>query len=100
LNVSLGDMVHSPRQKEFGADKLDTLPEYCMRCEVRFACNGECPKHRFARTPDGQDGLNYLCPAYKKFFSHIDPYMRTMARLIENQRPAAEIMGLLRDRRR
>jgi uncharacterized protein len=98
LNLSLGDMVHSPRQSQFGSDKLNTLPDYCMSCEVRFACNGECPKHRFAKTPDGQAGLNYLCPAYKKFFKHVDPYMRTMAHLIENRRPAADIMNASRDR--
>jgi uncharacterized protein len=60
---------------------------------VRFACNGECPKHRFSRTPDGESGLNYLCPAYKKFFNHIDPAMRKMAQLLRNGQPAAGIMG-------
>jgi uncharacterized protein len=99
LNQALGEMVHSPRQVEFGGNKFDTLPDYCLRCEVRFACNGECPKHRFIKTPDGQDGLNYLCAAYKKFFNHIDPYMRTMARLLDNHRPPAEIMDLLRQER-
>jgi len=62
---------------------------------VRFACNGECPKHRFIRTPSGEEGLNYLCPAYKRFFNHIDPYMKTMAQLLQQHRPAAEIMGML-----
>lgn len=100
LNQGLGEMAHSAEQTRFGNDKLDTLPEYCLQCEVRFACNGECPKHRFARTPDGQDGLNYLCPAYKKFFNHIDPYMRTMAQLLRNEQPAAAIMELLRERQR
>ena len=62
---------------------------------MRFACNGECPKHRFIYTPDGEAGLNYLCPGYKKFFHHIDPHMKTMARLLENDGPRAEIMELL-----
>ena len=59
---------------------------------MRFACNGECPKHRFIRTPDGEWGLNYLCAAYKRFFNHIDPYMKTMAQLIQVRRAPAEIM--------
>src|ERR1022692_4896926 len=89
MNQSLGGMVNSPQQVKFGSDKLDSLPKFCRDCEVRFACNGECPKHRFIKTPDGEDGLNYLCPAYKKFFNHIDPAMRTMSRLLRsNQAPA------------
>ena len=95
MNQSLGQMVASSQQRRFGSDKFDTLPQYCRKCEVRFACNGECPKHRFIRTPEGEEGLNYLCPAYKRFFNHIDPYMKTMARLVKNQQPAAAIMGIL-----
>jgi uncharacterized protein len=92
LTESLGDMVASGPQRRFGRDKQDTLPAYCRRCEVRFACNGECPKHRFTLTPDGEAGLNYLCPAYKRFFGHIDPYMKIMADLLRAGRPAADIM--------
>ncbi|MBL8993257.1 MAG: anaerobic sulfatase maturase [Spirochaetia bacterium] len=92
---SLGDMVRSEKQQKFGTDKKDTLPKYCRDCEVRFACNGECPKHRFFRTPDGEGGLNYLCAGYKRFFKHIDPYMKTMAGLLNERRAPAEIMGML-----
>ena len=97
LNQTLGAMVRSDRQIKFGNDKFDTLPQYCRQCEVRFACNGECPKHRFIKTPDGEDGLNYLCPAYKQFFNHIDPAMRTMAQLLRNGHAAAAIMEMLAD---
>ena len=92
MNQSLGAMVNSPQQIRFGNDKLDSLPKFCRECEVRFACNGECPKHRFIQTPDGEDGLNYLCPAYKKFFNHIDPHMQTMTRLLQNDEAPARIM--------
>jgi uncharacterized protein len=95
LNQSLGAMVESPEQQRFGTDKSDTLPNYCKNCEVKFACNGECPKHRFIHTPDGEAGLNYLCPAYKQFFNHIDPHMKLMAQLLNARRPAADIMGLI-----
>ena len=97
MNQSLGEMAHSAQQVKFGNDKSDLLPQFCRRCEVRFACHGECPKHRFIKTPDGEDGLNYLCPAYKKFFNHIDPHMKTMARLLREGRAAAEIMEMLPD---
>jgi uncharacterized protein len=97
MNTSLGDMVNSPQQVKFGNDKLDALPRYCRECEVRFACNGECPKHRFIRTPDGEAGLNYLCAAYKRFFAHVDPYMRVMAGLLSNDEAPARIMEMVRE---
>jgi uncharacterized protein len=92
MQAPLAQMVSSPQQIQFGQDKLNTLPQYCRQCEVRFACNGECPKHRFAKTPDGEPGLNYLCAAYKRFFTHIDPYMRFMAEELRCHRPPANVM--------
>lgn len=85
-------LVNSDQQIKFGNDKRDKLPQYCLSCEVRFACNGECPKHRFTKTPDGEDGLNYLCAGYKMFFNHIDPYMKFMASEFLNKRPPANVM--------
>ena len=67
------DMVASQQQRQFGLDKRDTLPQFCLDCDVRFACHGGCPKDRFIRTPDGEPGLNYLCPGFKAFFHHVDP---------------------------
>lgn len=96
MNSSLTGMIASPQQHRFGEEKLTTLPEYCQKCEVRFACNGECPKHRFTRTPDGAAGLNYLCPSYKRFFNHIDSSMRVMAELLRNGRAPAELMEMIR----
>lgn len=100
MNHSLGEMVFSDAQKKFGSDKSDTLPKYCRECEVRFACNGECPKHRFIQTPDGEEGLNYLCPAYKRFFNHVDPYMKTMRDLLRAQQSPALIMRMLAEEER
>jgi uncharacterized protein len=100
LDQPMATMVDSARQTRFGADKRDALPGYCRACEVRFACNGECPKHRFARTPDGAPGLNYLCPAYKRIFKHLDAYMRVMADLLRSRRPAALVMDWVKDRDR
>lgn len=98
MNQTLGEMVHASQQVQFGDEKLTTLPVYCQQCEVRFACNGECPKHRFIQTPDGEPGLNYLCAGYKRFFNHIDPYMRAMAQLLRSGRPAADLMQIIRER--
>lgn len=94
LNTSLGDMVASAAQQAFGQAKSSALPKYCRECDVRFACHGECPKNRFTMTPDGEPGLNYLCAAYKRFFTHIDAPMRTMTSLLNTGRPPADIMRL------
>jgi uncharacterized protein len=96
LNQSIGNMVRSERQQAFGTAKRDFLPGYCRRCEFRFVCHGECPKHRFMTTPDGEPGLNYLCPAYKHFFRHINPAMQAMVRFIREGRAPAELMTQLR----
>jgi len=90
--TNMAELVASARQRKFGADKRDTLPKYCRECSVRFACNGGCPKDRFAMTPDGEPGLNYLCAGYKIFFEHVDRPMRLMAQLLKAERPPAEIM--------
>lgn len=87
--AALAQMVHSPRQQQFGLDKHDRLPDYCQKCEFLFACNGECPKNRFAITPDGQPGLNFLCSGLRRFFRHIDRWMKLMAAEVPAGRPAA-----------
>jgi uncharacterized protein len=89
------ELVASDKQRQFGQDKLDTLPQYCRQCKVRFACHGGCPKNRFIHTPDGEPGLNYLCAGYKAFFNHVDRPMRIMVNLLQQRRAPAEIMAIM-----
>jgi uncharacterized protein len=77
---SLGDMVFSPEQVRFGYAKSEGLPAYCRQCEFLSDCWGECPKNRFLKTPDGEPGLNYLCPAFKRFFAHAAPAATKLGR--------------------
>jgi|TARA_Y100000310_G_scaffold203698_1_gene203950 uncharacterized protein len=93
-------MLNSAQQVQFGRHKLVTLPQYCLDCEVRFACNGECPKNRFNKTPTGDDGLNYLCAGYKQFFTYVGPYMRTMLDQLKQQKAPANVMPWARGRKR
>lgn len=76
---SLHALADDPAQRRFGYDKREGLPRACRDCAFLFACNGGCPKHRFARTADGEAGLNYLCPSYRRYFTHVAPTMRRMA---------------------
>ncbi len=102
-DYKLGNILETPliqlatvkKQRRFGEEKLTSLPRYCRECEVRFACHGGCPKNRFIRTPDGEEGLNYLCAGYKAFFNHIDEPMKIMVNLLKAQRPPAEVMQIL-----
>lgn len=89
---SIVEMMYSERQKAFGAAKFTSLPHQCKECQYLFACNGECPKNRFARTADGEDGLNYLCAGYHKFFEHVTWAMDFMKNELNNQRPPANII--------
>ena len=93
--MHLLEMVNSDRQRAFGRDKRDTLPNYCLECDVLFACWGECPKNRFIDTPDGEYGLNYLCDGYKRFFDHIDGLMKIMAELVGGGRPASDVGAVI-----
>jgi uncharacterized protein len=92
LQRSLVALAESPQQLRFGKGKDLGLPSDCIACDVRFACNGECPKHRFLKTATGEPGLNYLCAGYKSFFHHIDPYMKFMANELQQNRPPANVM--------
>jgi uncharacterized protein len=81
----LVELLESPVQRAFGQAKLYTLPRQCQVCEVRDMCNGGCPKNRFIQTPDGEAGLNYLCAAYKQFFTRCKPFVAQIAALWRHQ---------------
>ncbi|MBF0527976.1 MAG: anaerobic sulfatase maturase [Deltaproteobacteria bacterium] len=92
LEGGLKKILLSKKQIAFGASKETALPEYCRYCDVLFACRGGCPKHRFAQSPDGAPGLNYLCAGFKKFHHHVNPSMKHMVELINRDIPVHKIM--------
>lgn len=96
----LAELLQLPRQLAFGAAKRDRLPRQCRECELLWACRGECPKHRFVTTADGEPGLNYLCPGYQRFFAHSAPYLARLAELVRAGRPAEGIVLELSRRER
>jgi uncharacterized protein len=93
LAVPLTEMVNSGRQRQFGRNKKEQLPKCCHECPVLFACRGECPKNRFAVTPEGEPGLNYLCDGYRIFFTYIDRPMKFMAEELHAGRAPANVMN-------
>lgn len=95
METHMVDLVASPRQRDFGTAKRDTLPRQCRECPVLFACRGECPKNRVALTADGEAGLNHLCAGYLHFFTHVDGLMRVMADAIRRGSTADDVMSVL-----
>jgi len=91
-------LVSSDQQTKFGLDKRDSLPRYCLDCDVRFACHGECPKNRFIETPSGEPGLNYLCAGYKGFFHRINEPYKILSMLMRSGRPASDVMAIVAER--
>ncbi|MCI0523339.1 MAG: anaerobic sulfatase-maturation protein [Bacteroidales bacterium] len=98
LETDLSLLYQSPKQFEFGVNKRNTLPRYCMRCKYYFACRGECPKHRFMKTETGEPGLNALCEGFKHYYQHVEPYMEYMAMLLAQKRAPALVMQWARER--
>ena len=90
-------MAGSSQQFAFGQNKRNSLPRYCTECDYNFACHGECPKHRFLSTPDGETGLNYLCKTYQKFFAHVHPFMQYMGDELAAKRAPANVMSWIRN---
>jgi uncharacterized protein len=97
-DTPLSELVKLQKQFDFGINKRNLLPRQCLQCNVRYACHGECPKHRFIRTSDGKEGLNYLCDGYKMFFTHVEPYMDFMAKELKNKRPPANVMAWIKNK--
>jgi uncharacterized protein len=92
------ELVASDQQVNFGLDKRDSLPQYCLECDVRFACHGECPKNRFIETPSGEPGLNYLCAGYKGFFHRINEPFKILTMIMRSGRPASDVMAIVAER--
>lgn len=91
-NTNIRDMNQSEQAVNFGLEKKTKLTEQCKKCEFLFACNGGCPKHRFITSEAGQPGHNYFCEGFAKYFKHTESRMKMMRDLVNQRRPAAEVM--------
>ncbi len=88
----LSKTVSTTQQKDFGLTKKSNLPKQCRACEYLSLCNGGCPKHRFMKTRDGEQGLNYLCHGYQQIFRHTAPTMQSMGTFLSQGRLTTGIM--------
>jgi uncharacterized protein len=86
------EMMYSPEQTAFGEAKATQLSDKCRACKYLFACNGECPKNRFALNPGDDARENYLCAGYRQYFEHVAPYMDFMRTELLAGRAPANVM--------
>lgn len=91
---TLLEMMYGEKQQEFARLKQGSLPGQCRKCDYLFACNGGCPKDRFAQTDEGELNLNYLCKGYHQYFKHVKPYMEFMKGELLSGRSPANVMKL------
>lgn len=91
MEKSVLTLMNSPVQHQFGKDKREKLPSYCRKCRFLDLCNGECPKNRIVKTPDGEPGLNYLCPGFRRFYQYTEPYFDFMANELVHKRPPSNV---------
>lgn len=92
---TIDEMNNSEQAAAFARAKRDGLTADCRRCDFRFVCHGGCPKHRFALSPSGHPGHNYLCAGYYSFFKHITRYMNVMQELQASGYPPSLIAAFL-----
>lgn len=69
-SARLETMANSPAQLDFGRRKQSTLTAQCRACPWLRCCGGGCPKDRFDRSDDGEEGQYYLCQGLRMFFEH------------------------------
>ncbi|WP_082733832.1 anaerobic sulfatase maturase [Polycladidibacter hongkongensis] len=91
----MGDLVSSESQLAFGQDKQASLPQDCLNCDIRAACNGGCPKHRFLKAKSGDKPLNYYCRSTQIFYRHAKPYLEFIAQIYQSGVPVSQIGPIL-----
>lgn len=93
----LATLADSEKQREFGEAKRSTLTAECRSCKYLPMCGGGCPKDRFAKSTDGEDGQYYLCGGLKAFFDYAVPRLAELIALQRQRKSVAEISTALRE---
>lgn len=73
-------LYDSALSKEFMKGS-EILHKKCIQCPYFSLCRGGC--RRWRETTGERQGLNYLCPAYEKFFAHCQERILKLGELIK-----------------
>ncbi len=83
MNAPIESFIETERYKQFAYQK-DKVPE-CRGCAWRTMCHGGCQKDRVSSRTHSDP--TPLCSAYKMFFEHATPRLRTLAKRVRQQTP-------------
>lgn len=89
-STTLTNMVDSDFQKNFGLNKIKSLPLACKECPYLKLCYGGCPSNRLREIPSGETGLNWVCEGYKMFYSHTEPVFTAISECVRRRVPVTE----------
>jgi len=73
VETPMGEILGSSKFREFSEWKLGPFPE-CVECPWSWVCHNGCSRFRYVA-----GGTEYLCPAYRRFFSYADARLRALA---------------------
>ncbi len=96
-STGLPQAANSGAQFSFGDAKRDSLTDECRRCAHLRFCGGGCPKDRFGRSADGEEGQYYLCSGLKALFEHAVPRLEEIMELSRQGKKPEEIMKRIRE---
>ena len=89
MESPLAQIVGSERFAEFAARK-SAYGDECRSCHYLHLCHGGCPKHRLVMG-DSPSAPNYLCSAYRQFFSHSESGFRKLAARLRQEGVAPQV---------
>lgn len=84
-STTLTNMVDSDFQKNFGLNRIKSLPLACKECPYLKLCYGGCPSNRLRKTPSGETGLNWVCEGYKMFYSHTESVFTAISECVRRR---------------
>ena len=70
LNEDRLPVIDARRKAIHFTERSLVLPDVCKSCEYIRVCRGGCYRCRLGSGEEGIPGMNYYCPAYKRFFHH------------------------------
>jgi len=82
LETSFAELVRRVKEN-FGKLKEEPVKE-CISCRWNFICNNGCCWFRWVNSGNVSDS-DYLCPAYRKFFSYAIDRLRVLADRISSE---------------